>query len=85
MFSVPICQGSQYWRLTEEAVAPGYPRPISSDWGGMPSDLDAAFTYSNGKTYFFKGNQYWRFTGNQRDGGYPRVVMVPEQIVKKNK
>ena len=32
----------------------GYPRSISADWDGLPSSLDAAFTWTNGKTYFFK-------------------------------
>ena len=32
----------------------GYPRSISADWDGLPGNLDAAFTWTNGKTYFFK-------------------------------
>ena len=32
----------------------GYPRSISADWDGLPGSLDAAFTWTNGKTYFFK-------------------------------
>lgn len=46
--------GSQYWELTDEGAAPGYPRSISADWGGLPSNIDAAFTWTNGNTYFFK-------------------------------
>lgn len=45
---------SQYWKLTEESIAPGYPRSIAQDWDGLPSNLDAAFTWTNGKTYFFR-------------------------------
>ena len=39
----------------------GYPRSISADWDGLPSSLDAAFTWTNGKTYFFKGDKYYKF------------------------
>ena len=48
----------QYWRLTDESIANGYPRRISRDWDRLPSNLDAAFTWTNGKTYFFKGSKY---------------------------
>ena len=49
-----VFKGTQYWKLTEDAIAPGYPRSISRNWGNMPGNLDAAFTWTNGKTYFFK-------------------------------
>ena len=55
-------KGKNYWKLTDESIAKGYPKTISKDWGGLPSDVDAAFTWTNGKTYFFKGSKYWRFT-----------------------
>ena len=35
-------------------MAIGYPRLIRSDWAGLPNDIDAAFTWTNGRTYFFK-------------------------------
>ena len=66
--------GDKYWKLTDTAVEAGYPRTISRDWDGLPANLDAAFTWTNGKTYFFKGDQYWRFSQRGRlDGGYPKV------------
>jgi len=57
-----ICTGSKYWKLDGNNIAAGYPRSISKDWGGLPDNIDAAFTWTNGKTYFFKGSRYWRFT-----------------------
>ena len=40
-----------------------YPREISM-WRGVPSDIDAAFQYIDGKTYFFKGRNFWQFDDN---------------------
>lgn len=66
--------GEHYWRLTEEGVAAGYPRLISRAWPGLPGNIDAAFTYKNGKTYFFKGSKYWRYNGQKVDGDYPKEI-----------
>jgi len=67
--------GDQYWKLTETSVADGYPRSISKDWDGLPGDLDASFTWVNGKTYFFKGSKYWRFSANgSMDSNYPKKL-----------
>ncbi|XP_025830615.1 matrix metalloproteinase-14 isoform X3 [Agrilus planipennis] len=78
-------KGDKYWKLTREAVAPGYPKLISEGWPGLPGDIDAAFTYKNGKTYFFKGKQYWRYNGKRVDGDYPKDISegftgIPDDI-----
>lgn len=65
---------NNYYKLTENAVAEGYPKRISDGWPGLPGHIDAAFTYKNGKTYFFKGSQYWRYSGRQMDGDYPKEI-----------
>lgn len=70
---VPI-PGEHYWKLTEDGVASGYPRLISGTWHGLPGNIDAAFTYKNGKTYFFKGSKYWRYNGQRVDGDYPKDI-----------
>ena len=67
-------KGEIYWKLTEDALAPGYPRSIHEDWGGLPSGIQASFSWVNGKTYFFKGSQYWRLTGSKMDSGYPKEI-----------
>lgn len=47
--------GRQYWQVTlTKGIEPGYPCFISDDWDGLPSNVDAAFTWTNGRTYFFK-------------------------------
>lgn len=46
--------GEKYWKLEAESVAPGYPRSIQADWEGLPGNINAAFTWTNGRTYFFK-------------------------------
>ena len=46
---------------------------FSEGWNGLSSDLNAAFTWTNGKTYFFKGSKYWRFSEvGVLDDGYPK-------------
>ncbi|XP_059049392.1 72 kDa type IV collagenase isoform X2 [Achroia grisella] len=80
-----IFKGENYWRLTEDGVASGYPRLISRAWPGLPGNIDAAFTYKNGKTYFFKGSKYWRYNGQKMDGDYPKEISegfsgIPDNI-----
>jgi len=70
--------GSNYYRYNESrhVIDPGYPRPISDFWKGIPSSIDGVFRYANGFTYFFKGNKYYRFndTSLSVDPGYPRSI-----------
>lgn len=40
----------------------------------ITGNIDAAFTYKNGKTYFFQGSKYWRYSGRQMDGDYPKEI-----------
>jgi matrix metalloproteinase-14 (membrane-inserted) len=44
-----VFKGSKYWKLTEDSVESGYPRPISQDWPGLPDDIDAAVMWSENK------------------------------------
>uniref|UniRef100_A0A336MF57 CSON000784 protein n=1 Tax=Culicoides sonorensis TaxID=179676 RepID=A0A336MF57_CULSO len=69
-----VFKGDKYYRLTENAIADGYPKKISEGWPGLESNIDAAFTYKNGKTYFFKGTKYWRYSGRTVDGDYPKKI-----------
>ena len=53
----------------------------------ISGNLDAAFTWRNGKTYFFKGSQYWRFSNKRIDSGYPRPISkyfvgIPDNVVQ---
>lgn len=66
--------GAYHWKLTEDGIASGYPKLISKSWPALPNDLDAAFTYKNGKTYFFKGSKYWKYAGKKMDGDYPKDI-----------
>lgn len=66
--SITIILGGEVFRLTENGVFPGYPKKISSVFFGLPGSLDAAFTWSNDKTYFFKVNTFYMKTTQQ----YPK-------------
>jgi len=70
-----VFQGDQYWRLTEDSVAEGYPRSITSDWAGLPTNIDAAFTWQDTRsTYIFKGEVYWKFIDMTPESGYPKPI-----------
>ena len=76
-------KGNQYVRFSDvdAGMDAGYPKPIASNWPGMPAEfndgIDAALLRKdNGKIYFFKGDQYVRFS-NVSDGvdaGYPKPI-----------
>jgi len=75
----------QFWKLTDDSIAPGYPKYISGFWSNLPPNIDASFTWTNGKTYFFKGSQYWRYTNNSPDPDYPKDIAkgfdgIPDNI-----
>ena len=83
-------KGEQYWKLTDDSIAPGYPKHVKEFWSDLPGKLDytkyieiignlaghidTSFTWTNGKSYFFKGNKYWRFTNGKKDSDYPKLI-----------
>ncbi len=80
-------KGSQYIRVDPSNgwnVDPGYPKPITGNWPGFPSDfasgVDAAhWSETNQRIYFFKGVRYIRVNpanGWSVDGGYPRDINI---------
>ena len=71
--STYVFKGDSYWKLTRDSVADGYPRKIAQDWRGLPSNIDAAFTWeATRSTYFIKGGQYWKFENQRPYPGYPK-------------
>ena len=71
-----VFKDDRYWRLTAEAIAPGYPRQVAADWGGLlPPHIDAAFTWQRKQaTYIFKGGQYWKYHNMLPAQGYPKDI-----------
>jgi len=45
---------------------------VSEIWPGLPRTPDAAFTWTNGLTYFFLGSKYYRYTNKTLDQGFPK-------------
>ncbi|KAF2363390.1 Hemopexin-like repeat protein [Trinorchestia longiramus] len=67
----------EYWRF-DEAVGRmdnGYPQPMER-WHGVPSYLDAAYTWDAAVSYFFKGNSFWEYDNMNIKPveGYPRSI-----------
>ncbi|XP_030387310.1 matrix metalloproteinase-2 isoform X2 [Scaptodrosophila lebanonensis] len=60
-----LTSGTLYWRLDDSTgkVDPTYPYDMS--FWGVGYNIDAAFQYSDGKTYFFKKEGYWEFDDNR--------------------
>lgn len=74
LMDIFFLQGSGFWQWDEVMYndLSIYPKPISRLFTGIPSNLDAAFTWTNGKVYFFKGDKYWRMNKQLIvESGYP--------------
>jgi len=92
-----IFAGSLYWRVTDkyltdasnDNVDAGYPKQISTNWVGVPNNIDTVFQRSNGYIYFFKGNQYYRvfdkYADPSADTSAPDEVQpgYPQNITEK--
>ncbi|KAK7576675.1 hypothetical protein V9T40_012961 [Parthenolecanium corni] len=57
-----LFSGRYYWKLTEDekSIEPDYPKDIKA-WDGIGDNIDAAFQWTDGITYFFKGKGFWKF------------------------
>nr|CAI5824103.1 unnamed protein product [Callosobruchus analis] len=55
-------KNDRFWRFNETAkrMDPGYPLHMER-WRGVPLNLDAAITWTDGSTYFFKDDLFWKF------------------------
>ncbi|XP_055640677.1 matrix metalloproteinase-19-like [Toxorhynchites rutilus septentrionalis] len=71
--NVCVLAGRFYYNLNETNPPP---RKISAKWPGLPPNVDAAFTYRDQKTYFFKGDQYWKYDKLRMEENYPRSIAV---------
>lgn len=55
--------GTKFWKYdpnSEIPVSAAYPKSIKFYWDGVPNNIDAAFQYTNGLSYFFKDEKYYR-------------------------
>ncbi|XP_037956211.1 matrix metalloproteinase-2 [Teleopsis dalmanni] len=69
-----LFSGTLYWRLDKETgrAELDYPRDMSI-WAGIGYNIDAAFQYTDRKTYFFKGLGYWEFNDDLMMVAHPKL------------
>ncbi|KAG8227946.1 hypothetical protein J437_LFUL008390 [Ladona fulva] len=69
-----IFSDDRYWRFNESTsmMDEGYPQPMGR-WRGVPENLDAALTWTDGATYFFRESSFWRFDNTiiKTEEGFP--------------
>jgi hypothetical protein len=73
-----LVSGRHYWKLDEEGetvLQYGYPRDMST-WTGVRLPVDAAFTHTDGRTYFFKGSEFWEFNNIRMQIRHPQLRHV---------
>ena len=78
-----LFSGTLYWVLDHDTgrVELDYPRDLSI-WSGIGYNIDAAFQYTDGKTYFFKGTGYWEFNDNLMRTTHPRKLSSAHKWMK---
>ncbi|KMY92553.1 matrix metalloproteinase-2 isoform X1 [Drosophila simulans] len=71
-----MTSGTLYWRIDDYTgqVELDYPRDMSI-WSGVGYNIDAAFQYSDGKTYFFKNLGYWEFNDDRMKVAHARAKL----------
>ena len=70
-------KGTKYWRSTlDNRLDRGYPKDIKDGWPDLPSDIDAAVTWRNGRSYIFSGKDYLRLSNRAKFNRQKRVWQV---------
>lgn len=71
-----MTSGTLYWRIDDYTgqVELDYPRDMSI-WSGVGYNIDAAFQYLDGKTYFFKNLGYWEFNDDRMKVAHARAKL----------
>lgn len=71
-------KGSQYYKYDNwyRRLYPGYPKPIDTDFPGVPSYLDAAYyNFDEKRFYFIKGKEYFIYS-TQSKRYYPAGILT---------
>ncbi|XP_017838315.2 matrix metalloproteinase-2 isoform X2 [Drosophila busckii] len=78
-----LTSGTLYWRIDEFTgkVELDYPRDMSI-WAGVGYNIDAAFQWENGKTYFFKNLGYWEFNDARMKVAHARPKLSARHWMK---
>ncbi|EAT46123.1 AAEL002661-PA, partial [Aedes aegypti] len=69
--NICVLAGQYYYNLNETNPPP---RKLAAKWPGLPRKVQAAITYRDQKTYFYKDDQYWKYDKLRLEKGYPRPI-----------
>lgn len=69
--NICVLAGQFYYNLNETNPPP---RKISAKWPGLPQKVNAAITYIDQRTYFYKDDQYWKYDKRRLEDSYPRPI-----------
>lgn len=71
-------KGAEYWAVDPYGNTVIIAGNISTDWPGVPNNIDDCYLDTNGYTYFLQGSYYYRWDPSigMVSSGYPKTILA---------